>query len=313
MECKATYLHEFDNPRVVRLVGDGWPDIKAPNELPTAMLRAALAVWPKDLITDYLITPGGFLTFDWPADFVVENVKRPTRYEIETLVYAAYETCNQFLSRFDSSSIEKRFHFVTLGVDGKSEKTGQHAELILLRDLQTGKNWWTGKSYPTSDQESRLVCLDDLSSHFIQTEVDKVLVLGCHDLNLLSNRALVNTESGTWRNRRISEFRELAKIFQPTIALQHPHTADTPRIWSTAWSGLLHALPSVLIYAGAGRWYNPFGSQRGDIYETLRRTARGRVSTFLINVISKESGVVLSKIRSTSDKYVPPKFKRKRA
>lgn len=311
MECKAKYLNEHANPRVVRLVGDGWPNIDPPNKLPKSMFNEALAIWPRDLITDYFITPGGFLNFEWPANLIVDDVKKPTKSEINLLLSAAAEVCNQFLYQFADHSLAEKFHFLTLGIDSECEKTGQQAELIMLKDLQTGRDRWTGKSYPTSDQESLLVCFDDLSSHLIKTQSDKLLVLGCHDLNLLSNRALANTSIGSWRNGRILEFRKLAKAFRPRIALQHPHTADTPRIWSTAWSGLLQALPSVMIYVGAGRWYNPFGSQRGEIFETLRRTARGPVSTILVNIIANDSGVILSKIRSTSDRYVPPKFKRK--
>jgi hypothetical protein len=169
----------------------------------------------------------------------------------------------------------------------------------LLIDLQTRKKWWTGKSNPHSSQESLLVCINDFSSHFIQTtRVDKILSLGCHDLNLFSNRALANSTPGSWRNLRILKLRELGKSFQPSVVIQHPHTADTPRIWRTAWSGLTQAMPSVKIYAGAGRWYNPNHPQRGGISETLRATAKGPVSTFFIKISSRTQGMVHPKMRS---------------
>lgn len=311
MKAIATYLKECHDPRVVRMVGDRWPDITATNSVPVAMYQSVLTAWPKNLVTDYFITPGGFLSFPWPSGLIVRNIKAPTHHEINSLKSAAKKTCDQFLSKFDTLSLLNKFRFITLGVDSTSEITGQQAELILLRDLQTNKDWWTGKSYPTSDQESQLICIN-FSSHFVKTGIDRILVLGCHDLNLLSNRAIANTKSGSWRNRRILKFRNLAKMFEPTITLQHAHTADTPNIWSTAWSGLTQALPSVLIYAGAGRWYNPFGTQRGDLKKTLKHTAKGRVSTFFVKTDSKKPGVKPSKLLSTENKYIAPKFNPRR-
>jgi hypothetical protein len=189
------------------------------------------------------------------------------------------------MSQFESATIREKTRYLTLGVDGRCEKSGQRAELILFEDLRAGKKaHWTGKSYPTTDQEPVLVCFEGLQTHFINTPEDRVLLLGNHDLNLLNNRALANTGYQSWRNLRILEFRKLVTDYRPTIALHHAHTADTPRIWRTAWSGLRKALPSVHTYAGAGRWHNPLGSQRGNILETLKANAKGRVSTLLVRI-----------------------------
>lgn len=311
MKLSATYLKECHAPRIVRIIGDDWPDVTSTNSVPVVMFQSVLTAWPKNLVTDYVITPGAFLTFLWPSGLVVKNIKAPTKHEINSLRVAAEKTCDKFLSKFDTLSLLNKFRFITLGVDSSSEETGQQAELILLRDLRTKKDWWTGKSYPTPAQESHLICIN-FSSHFVKTSLDRILILGCHDLNLLSNRALANSKSGSWRNRRILKFRNLSKKFEPNITLQLAHTADTPNIWSTAWSGLSKALPSVSIYAGAGRWYNPFGTQRGNLSTTLNRTAKGQVSTFFVKFDSKKPGVKPLKLVPTKSKYIAPKFSPKR-
>ena len=83
----------------------------------------------------------------------------------------------------------------------------------------------------------------DLESHLFKCGTERVLVLGCHDLNMFSSRAQANMKTGSQRYRRSQQMRELTRKFRPTMILHHPHSTDSPRIWSTAWSGAREFLP----------------------------------------------------------------------
>jgi len=300
------YCNEYKQPKVVRVIPDSWPDIREYNSLPEKIFNKMIQAWTQKTKVDYLITPGGFLHFDWPQDFVVKDIKSPTKNEIQVLIRSAQRIIDTFLLTFDEP-FAKIIDTITLGIDSESELSGQQAELIFVKNFKTGKIWWTGKSYPTMNQQDNLVCLD-FESHFFTNNDDQLMVLGCHDLNLFSNRALANTALGSWRNRRIVHFQELAESIRPTVVLQHAHTADTPRTWSTAWSGIREGLPEVETYAGSGRWFNPFGSQRGSLMQTLRSTSRGRVSTFYVEINTDLEGIEPSKLKKKK-KYVAPKFR----
>ena len=143
--------------------------------------------------------------------------------------------------------------FLTLGVDlnDKSGKRkmdrkarGPHAELVAIVDVKRGeKVRWTGKSYPVRWQERSLVQEAELSSHLFRCGAERVLVLGCHHLNMFNKRAKSKMSPGSHRHRRSEEMKALAREFSPTMILHHPHSTDSPRIWSTAWSGAREFLP----------------------------------------------------------------------
>lgn len=110
--------------------------------------------------------------------------------------------------------------YITLGIDSFKEKIstrqdyiGQlHAELVFLKDLRSGRLFKTGKSYPTSGQESGLVKIVDLKTHFMGLPPGKVLVLGCHDLNVFNPRS---KNAKGWRKEVNRAFRELAQEEKP--------------------------------------------------------------------------------------------------
>ena len=151
-------------------------------------------------------------------------------------------------------------------------------ELVAVVDVVAGKVIrWTGKSYPTSSQEQDLVQVTDLRSHLLELAGERVLVLGCHDLNMWSPRSRANQAQGSRRNIRCTSMIELAAKFKPTIVLQHPHTTDTVRIWSVAWSGIRQSLPSVAHYASGIAYYNRDGACRGRIEAVQSGTKFGNV------------------------------------
>ena len=83
----------------------------------------------------------------------------------------------------------------------------------------------------------------NLVSHLRRCGTERVLVLGCHDLNMFSGPAWAAMTPGSQRHVRSKEIRDLTSDFEPTMILHHPHSTDSPRIWSTAWSGARDFLP----------------------------------------------------------------------
>ena len=64
------------------------------------------------------------------------------------------------------------------------------AELVSVIDTEAGKViHWTGKSYPVSGMEERTLVQAPLKSHRLEFGGKRMLILGCHDLNLFSQRA----------------------------------------------------------------------------------------------------------------------------
>jgi hypothetical protein len=120
---------------------------------------------------------------------------------------------------------------------------------------------WTGKSYPTGDQETKLIQVADLSSHCLKVAGERVLVLGCHDLNMFSQRAYTNQSADGVRRRRCDAMHALVSRFRPTVVLQHPHSTDSPNIWRMPWACLVRDYPSVRRYASGVGYYNGHGGR----------------------------------------------------
>ena len=106
------------------------------------------------------------------------------------------------------------------------------------------------------------------------------MVLGCHDLTIFNPRAAANARG--WRVRVIREFRKIARRRQPSIVLHHPHTTDSKLTWRAAWIALERKLPSVKLYAGAGR-YRRKDSPRSRLDEVLRLTKKGATVDFIVD------------------------------
>ena len=82
--------------------------------------------------------------------------------------------------------------------------------MVCLIDLKNYEFHWTGKSYPIPNQEKELVRIVNLKSHFLILEdIGKVMILGCHDLNIFNPRSDKNAEG--WRKKVKEDFKELAK------------------------------------------------------------------------------------------------------
>jgi hypothetical protein len=150
---------------------------------------------------------------------------------------------------------------------------------VFLIDLRNNKFHWTGKSYPTPNQQKGLVRISDLKSHFFDLDdFGKLMILGCHDLTIFNPRS---KNAKGWREKVNMEFKELAKTVKPICVLHHPHTTVKVRTWLNAWNNLKRVLPSVKRYLGAGIYYEP-DRKRDDLNNVLKNTKCGETIDFVV-------------------------------
>ncbi|MGE0108242.1 MAG: hypothetical protein AB7S81_00540 [Bdellovibrionales bacterium] len=240
----------------------------------------------KDGQFDFLMTYGGFI--NTKADRNPNNRSwASTKEDLRPFIEAAEKKINTLITDKFYRVAQGKVRFLSLGVDVSSpdlnspklKSSGSHlfkssAELIAVIDVAKKKIiHWTGKSYPTSDQERTLVQVSDLDSHFIKLGKKEILILGCHDLNMFSSRGASTRKKGGERDKRCKEMCRLLKKHQPQVALHHPHCTDSPRIWQIAWSGLKKILRVEPIWA-SGIHYAPSKEPkcRGPLKKVLEAT-----------------------------------------
>ena len=239
--------------------------------------------WPKGKKVDCIITCGAFLNFTWPQSLTsFGNTKMPNETALNLLKYDAEKQCDLLLDKELTKKLLAFTDFITIGVDSKTDKLSLSVELVTLVDLKANQYFWTGKSLPTTDQENGLVRIQDLSTHFVKVPFGKIMILGCHDLNIFSPRGRAVTKS-EWRRKLREEFYDIVKKENPSVVLHHPHTTDSSRIWTAAWHELVRIVPSVRKYIGAGRYFNKDG-ERSNLYRVLSKTKCGDVIDFIVNI-----------------------------
>lgn len=238
-----------------------------------ALLIHALRHWPEGVFAKFLLLPGGFVcrgfangwSGGWGWDSGEDALPR-LRHEIA-------DTVGELVNDEVRGLARRKVSAHAFGIDiGPDEYTGALAELAVIYDV--GLNEWhlTGKSLPRGDQR-HVVRVSDLGSHFIRVAGERVLVLGCHDLNIFSPRGRSTQRP---RGHLASLRREMDTAlseFSPTVALQLPHGTDTPRTWTSAWNALgaktrLRAWASAIAYyrAGAGAVRASFGDVCGNTW-----------------------------------------------
>ena len=246
-------VREESNPSIARVIITGeWEGnpIEAKQLLEDIYER-----WPEGRKVRFLITCGGFVQFDWP-EFIswndIGDNKNPSNDVVTKLVAKAEECAKSVLSEDLCNKLTELTDYITLGIDSFKEKISTtqnyisqpHIELVFLKDLRQDKLYWTGKSYPTPAQQNGLVRIANLKTHFFDLDIEKVMILGCHDLSIFNPRS---KNAKGWRRKVNDDFKELAKKEGPIHVLQHPHTTVKRRAWLNAWSCLRKTLPSVAI------------------------------------------------------------------
>ena len=181
--------------------------------------------------------------------------------------------------------VENKCRYFTVGVDGFSNNSAMHIELVAVYDTSAKEIiHWTGKSYPTESQKNSLVTVNDIQSHFIELDDHKVAILGCHDLNAYSPRGNANLSETSEKYSITQEFQQEFEDFQPAIVLQHPHTTDTPNIWLHAWNKLDKSIDSVQHYSSGILYFEPVSNvHRADLEDVLEKTKKGNIIDLMAN------------------------------
>lgn len=271
-----------------------WEDAKR-------LLEDIYKKWTKGKKVKFIITCGGFIQFDWPESISRRDIgdnKCPNSEAVGALVEEAEKCARLVLSGGLDKKLGELTDYITLGIDSYKEKISTtqnyinqpHIELVFLIDLRNNESYWTGKSYPTSNQQNGLVRISDLRTHFFHLDdIGKLMILGCHDLTIYNPRS---RNAKGWRERVNMEFKELARNEEPLCVLQHPHTTDCVSVWAAAWNNLRQSISSVEKYASAGRWPHSGdhlykrGKKAGEPHCTLmmveKRTKYGDTMDFIV-------------------------------
>ena len=284
-------------PLVVRIVVEGSPSKS--NAGARAMLMQAFEPknWPIPAKpVPFAVTPGGFVNARFPRSCDGRRGWDSGPEDFKKLVPCMKKALRNVVTEEVLRAARPRAEFLTVGVDlsNGSVKSSTsryasdtHAEMVAVVNIGSGRIVrCTGKSYPVRWQERTLVQEADLESHLFRWGEKHVLVLGCHDLNMFSNRSYANQRPNKPLRKRCDEMRELVERFKPEIILHHPHSTDSPRIWSTAWGGARQKLPCGHTYASGIAYYNQKGNEPRRCFNDVRAGTRccdSHVSDVIVN------------------------------
>ena len=282
---------------IVRLCIDGWVyccDGQGSNfsDARTLLNKALSKSWPySDRKVEFTVLPGGFIFSTFPDQLAdsMESGWNSRTEDFQTLTKLGEECVHGVLTDDLIAGLSERTRHLTLGIDFNhmaDVKTSNraikksHVELVAVVKLTKRKAQvvaWTGKSYPTDAQEDSLVQVVDLDTHCVRIDGLRILVLGCHDLNMFSMRAWASQKEGSVRRQRCARMRRIAKKFDPTIVIHHPHQTDSSGIWQTAWSGVRKVLPSFKQGVSGIAYYPAYDytAEREELPIVLKRTKFG--------------------------------------
>ena len=289
-------------PKVVRIVIRGGTYRRRDSDNcaeARAMLSSAFASnrWPSGLAT-FAVTPGGFIRSNLPLDYAGTRGWHTKKRDLGKLIPHAEAAVAAVIQGDLLTNARQRTRFLTLGVDLNVEwhkedrlrsahncrpacpEACTHAELVAVLDTASGKVIrWTGKSYPMGSQQHTLVHVTDLGTHLLEIGSERLLVLGCHDLHLFTNRGRRSESGPTCKEKRRHRMSSVARQFNPTMILHHPHTTYSPRVWSPAWSATRSALPTTRIWAsGIAFCGNPMPRSLWKLWQTLDATQAATAS-----------------------------------
>ncbi len=239
--------------------------------------------YPKNTY-EFILTPGGFLSFDFPKPLRYNlDIKKAEIESMGLLQQQASSVIDSFFSGLKPEifrKLKETANYFTIGIDGSNPINYQHTELVAVYDLKKEKVIrWTGKFYPTEVQKIDLIKVIDLDTHFIELNNQRVVILGCHDLNVFNPRGQANASPHGWKKQIADTFKAKCREFKPDIILQHPHTTDTPNIWNPAWRVVEKELPCVKHFASGIMYYNEDGV-RSSLAKVLEKTKKGDVMDF---------------------------------
>ncbi len=255
------------------------------------LLEKVYKLWPKDKKTKFLVTCGSFIQFDWPESLIHYNIQELKKNRSETLKILV-EEAKKCIDKVINDDMKIKFKeltdYITLGIDSYkaviSKKNNilsePHVELVFLIDLKNNIDYWTGKSYPNTNQEKNLIEIEDLNSHFFDlSDVGNLMILGCHDLTLFNKRNWRNT--GEVKKQKKTSFRKLAGYKKPSCIIHHPHHIKTKRTWAIGWNKMKKTLPSLKRMISTSKYHEIDRSKWTDINELLQYYKKGSSIEFI--------------------------------
>lgn len=250
------------------------------------LIERFLATEYKKNTYEFIVTPGGFLTFEFPDSLQYDlDIEKAEKKSISTLQKAANLAIVSFFESLNPTTFKKLKEtgdYFTIGVDGFNPTNKQHVEFVAIYNLYKEKvSRWTGKFYPTEGQKNNLIKIIDLDTHFIKLNNQKVVILGCHDLNVFSPRGQARANPDGKKKFLADSFKAKCKKFKPEIIIQHPHTTDSPNIWNLAWRTVEKEMPYIKHFASGIKFHNKNGV-RGDLDKVLNKTKMGDVTDFYL-------------------------------
>lgn len=179
-----------------RMIVEGKPiDEDRPRTCERMLLEVLSRRWPENTRVKFLITPGGVLTSSaWPSRWSGHKGWESRASDWSAFTGAAQAVLSRVVTRRVLAAASGKVEVFTIGLDILGPE-GQHVELIAVVEIGSGNVQCTGKSYPKSTQEARLVQVVDLGTHLLPLAGERVLVLGCHDLNMFSPRGRAAQDS----------------------------------------------------------------------------------------------------------------------
>lgn len=283
---------------ITRLVINGWPSANL-KTLEGWLFRCVTRLKTGNKKTKFLITPGGFALGTFPDDW-----GKPKGWDssddLSQLIVCATPVVEKVISKRILKAARGVVKYITLSVDLRTLNSPLHAELIAVINVNTSKIiGWTGKSYPTMNQENSLIHVTDPNTHLFKLGRDRVIILGCHDLNVFNGRALANQKPGGNRHHRSQAMLKAFNAFKPTHVIQHPHGTDTWRSWSQSWNKVCRIYPNAH-WASAITYATKQGPPRAPLQDVLARThSEGQSS---LNIIVKGN----KKRSLLQNAYLPP-------
>jgi len=265
------------------------------------ILYHAAEKWKQHKYADILLTPGGFIQFTWPNNLPeVGTVLHPNPDAVDDLIRSADHAVNILFPSQLTEKIKPHTRLVVVGVDSTPDNERYQIELTCALDLKTGIRRWTGKSYPDQDQISKLIRNENLESHFIDLNDRRVLILGCHDLNIFNNRWESREKLlSIWRCETRVKMKELLSLSPPSAVLHLAHTIDSVGTWRNGWNGLQKRLPSDTLCVSSGCYYRKEGC-RNSLREVQYATIFNDDSLDFIGAVGEGGGAYIKDVTITS-------------
>jgi len=270
-------------------------DLRHTRKLFTDFITESKKLLPKGEKHQFVLLPGGFLTFAIKNDLTDTPLAEPegkiAKQKWNTKIeHLKEQALAEFHKAFDSETLKELkavANYLVIGIDSylTPKSKDVRIQLVLVYDLQSGKPLhWTGKTYPLPGERDYLIRMP-VDSHFMKQKIGgkRVAVFGCHDLSIFNPRhqhlfsPFADDRKGGKRKENTASgkikcpFIDATLDFAPEIMLQLPHTEGT---WAAKWTkldewlkrknkgkGLQHfatGLKNVTKYSLAG-------TQRGDV------------------------------------------------